>query len=124
VADVEEWPAQWLRGVLELAALAVIADGPTYGYEIARRLGDAGLGTIKGGTLYPLLARLQDDGAISAQWQEGPSGPGRKYFSLTATGAHRLHGEGRRWIDFVTRATSLLTPVTSRADDNNLEERQ
>jgi PadR family transcriptional regulator PadR len=39
--------------------LGVLAAGPTYGYAIAQSLEEAGLGTVRGGTLYSLLARLQ-----------------------------------------------------------------
>ncbi len=55
-----------MRGVLSLCVLRVVADGPTYGYAIAARLADAGLGTVKGGTLYPLLTRLQTEGLVSS----------------------------------------------------------
>ena len=52
--DEERWPAEWLRGVLELCVLAVVAEGETYGYAVISRLREAGLGTVKGGTLYPV----------------------------------------------------------------------
>ena len=39
----EMWPTEWLRGVLELAVLRTLADGPTYGYALASRLADEGL---------------------------------------------------------------------------------
>src|SRR5690625_7349935 len=57
--DVTPYPSEWLRGVLELCVLRVLADGATYGYAIAAELAQAGLGEIKGGTLYPLLGRLE-----------------------------------------------------------------
>ena len=40
----QEWPAEWLRGVLELCVLRAVADGPTYGYQISARLEQGGLG--------------------------------------------------------------------------------
>ncbi len=52
------WPSEWLRGVLDLCVLRVLADGPTYGYAITTELARRGFGTVKGGTLYPLLGRL------------------------------------------------------------------
>ena len=55
----QPWPSEWLRGVLEVCVLRVLADGATYGYAIASRLTDGGLGGVKGGTLYPLLSRLE-----------------------------------------------------------------
>jgi PadR family transcriptional regulator PadR len=48
-----------LRGVLELCVLGALRGGPSYGYALAQSLEQAGLGTVKGGTLYPLLGRLE-----------------------------------------------------------------
>ncbi|MBB2903019.1 PadR family transcriptional regulator PadR [Kineococcus radiotolerans] len=104
----EPWPAQWLRGVLDLAVLAVIARGQTYGYRIGNDLRELGLGTVKGGTLYPLLARLEEIGAVATTWREGESGPGRKWYEITPTGRDRLLQEGARWRTFA-RLTSELT---------------
>jgi PadR family transcriptional regulator PadR len=103
------WPPQWLRGVLELAVLAVVDRGETYGYRIAADLEDAGFGVVKGGTLYPLLARLEEDGAVSATWRESPSGPGRKWYSTTPAGRRRLHDQAESWRAFA-RLTSDLLP--------------
>lgn len=103
------WPAQWLRGVLELAVLAVIDRGETYGYRIAADLEEAGFGVVKGGTLYPLLARLEEDGAVTAAWRESESGPGRKWYSTTPAGRARLHDQSGAWRLFA-RLTSDLLP--------------
>lgn len=105
----DRWPAEWLRGVLSVSVLAIIAEGDTYGYAIAQRLDEAGLGRIKGGTLYPLLGRHEENGLIASRWQQGDGGPGRKVFSLTAGGRraaraaprglgrlHRDHGRADR----------------------------
>ena len=59
-----QWPTEWLRGVLEVCVLRIISRGPTYGYAIASELTSAGLGTLKGGTLYPLLARCEQAGIV------------------------------------------------------------
>src|SRR5690625_898005 len=88
--DVTPYPSEWLRGVLELCVLRVLADGATYGYAIAAELAQAGLGEIKGGTLYPLLGRLEKNALVTAEWRAGEGGPGRKYFALTAAGRAEL----------------------------------
>ena len=53
--------SEWLRGVLGLCVLRTMADGPAYGYAIAPEPAQAGLGDVKGGTLHPLLARLEQN---------------------------------------------------------------
>ena len=61
----DRWPGEWMRGVLSLCVLRVVADGPTYGYAIAARLAEAGLGSVKGGTLYPILVEAFTGDQIS-----------------------------------------------------------
>ena len=109
--DEQQWPADWLRGVLPLCVLAVVAEGPTYGYAVAQRLHDAGLGTIKGGTLYPVLTRLEQEGLLRSSWREGEGGPGRKYFALTAAGRSGLDDRTTAWRVFTDRAARVLDPV-------------
>lgn len=111
------WPGEWLRGVLDVCVLAVLADGPTYGYAIAARLDELGLGQVKGGTLYPLLARLEQGGHVTTQWRPGDGGPGRKYFALTASGHAELAERGRAWHEFAALTASITsTTTTSRGN--------
>lgn len=81
--------------------LGVLADEPTYGYAIAARLEAAGLGVVKGGTLYPLLARLELEHLVESSWSAGDGGPGRKYFALTAHGRTELASRAHLWDRFV-----------------------
>ena len=55
----EERQTQLLRGVLDLCALAVMAEEPVYGYELTKRLHSRGLSTVGEGSVYPLLGRLE-----------------------------------------------------------------
>ena len=63
--STDPWPGEWLRGVLDVCVLAVLAEGTTYGYAISARLDELGLGAVKGGTLYPLLTRLEQAGLVT-----------------------------------------------------------
>ncbi|MGO4103628.1 PadR family transcriptional regulator [Leifsonia sp. YAF41] len=107
--DRENWPSGWLRGVIELAVLAIASEGETYGYVLGVRLAEAGLGTVKGGTLYPILNRLEEGGALAAEWRPGDGGPGRKYYVITEAGQQRLTSERQHWLTFSGRATSIIT---------------
>lgn len=100
--------AQWLRGVLDLCVLGVLADGEYYGYAIAQRLEQAGLGHIKGGTLYPLLARLEEAGLVTSRWTAGEQGPGRKYYTLTQQGHHTFQEQAEDWISFAEHIATLV----------------
>lgn len=108
-------PSEWLRGVLELCVLRVMAEGPTYGYAIAADLAASGFGDIKGGTLYPLLARLEKNALVTVEWRTGEGGPGRKYFTLTTAGRTQLDAGLAQWDVFSTRVTDHLSGTrTSR----------
>lgn len=113
VDEASPWPGEWMRGVLTLCVLAVVDEGRTYGYAIAARLAEAGLGTVKGGTLYPILGRLEHDGLVASTWGAGESGPGRKFFEATPLGREHLAERTARWDDFVDRAGSLLHHSTA-----------
>lgn len=96
--------AAWQRASLQLLVLSTLATAPRHGYGIAQVLVSAGLQPIKGGQLYPALVRLEDEGAIEAQWEESGPGPARKVYHLTAAGRARLeqlHAEWRTFIDAV-----------------------
>lgn len=110
--DQRTWPAEWLRGVLELGALGVLARGKTYGYLIAQALEEAGLGAVKGGTLYPLLGRLERDGFVTSSWEAGDGGPGRKYLQLTPEGHEELRRRSAQWHEFVAGAARLIPAPT------------
>lgn len=106
------WPSDWMRSILSLAVLAVVAEGETYGYAVAQRLQQAGLGTVKGGTLYPALTRLEEDGLLASNWQAGDGGPGRKYFAITPDGLAELHRRADDWTTFTEQAARLLPSRT------------
>lgn len=94
---------QLKKGVLELVVLGVVAEKPTYGYELLSTL-DArskGLFHLKEGTLYPVLYRLEDDGLVAATWREmeGRANP-KKYYSITELGKKELPKLQTMWEQF------------------------
>ena len=95
--------------MLSPCVLAVVADDETYGYAIAQRLQAAGLGTVKGGTLYPVLTRLEAEGLVASSRREGDAGPGRKFFTVTPAGRAHLEERSREWAVFVTRAAGVIS---------------
>lgn len=108
-----------MRGVLDVAVLAVLSKGPTYGYAIATELLDAGLGVIKGGTLYPLLGRLEDAGHVEVEWRPGEGGPGRKFYTLTDDGYHHARRQARAWADFTCTTSGVTEALTMSESKGN-----
>jgi PadR family transcriptional regulator PadR len=105
---------QWLRGVLELCVLGLLAKGESYGYELAQSLEAAGLGQIQGGTLYPVLLRLQRTGLVTASWRDGDAGPARKYYRMTEAGAEKLRHSAADWQAFAGGVGAILEEVTTQ----------
>lgn len=88
--------------------LRVIADGPTYGYAIAEVLARSGFGTVKGGTLYPLLSRLESSGLVEVEWRAGEGGPERKYYRITREGLRAHQASAASWRRFAQATTAFL----------------
>jgi PadR family transcriptional regulator, regulatory protein PadR len=110
----QERRAQWLRGVLDLCVLAMLARGESYGYELSQSLEAAGLGPIQGGTLYPVLLRLQRSGLVTAHWQEGVAGPARKYYRISRTGSQTLRLVAGDWNAFAGGVGAVLREVMAQ----------
>ena len=104
------WPSSWTRAALELCVLSVVGETEnTHGYDVARRLQSSGLGDIKGGTLYPVLSRLEEQGLTRTWWVEGAGGPGRKLIAITPEGQQALEIRASQWRDWSSRVERLLT---------------
>lgn len=109
------WPAEWLRGALGVCVLHVVAAGPTYGYAIASALADAGFGQVKGGTLYPLLTRLESAGLVEVEWRAGEGGPGRKFYSLTDAGRREHQQQTADWLEFGELSRNFLSTTSQES---------
>jgi PadR family transcriptional regulator PadR len=102
----ESLQIQLKKGVLEMCVLALLSKGDNYAYEIASRMAEAvGMGE---GTIYPLMRRMQNDGLVSTYLQESGSGPPRKYYKLTKSGANALKSQVSEWIGFETAVRKFL----------------
>jgi len=100
--------SQLLKGVLDLAVLAVVAEEDAYGYDIVRRLRDAGLDDVGDASVYGTLRRLFRAGALSSYVVPSDEGPHRKYYAVTATGRDALRKGTRTWRHFADVLDGLL----------------
>ena len=92
-----EHSSQLLKGVLDMCLLALIAEDPSYGYEMADKLQNRGLELVSEGSIYPLLSRLQKRGYIDGYFVESPGGPPRKYYRIKPSGTERLTRWAGEW---------------------------
>ncbi len=91
------WETQLRKGLVELAVLAAIGQGETYGYRIVDQLGRLEGLELTESTIYPVLTRLARDGFLAVRTAESPAGPTRRYYRLTREGQVRLRRMAENW---------------------------
>jgi PadR family transcriptional regulator, regulatory protein PadR len=105
--DIENQKSQMRKGILEFCTLLTISRKKKYATEIIGELREADLIVVEG-TLYPLLSRLRHDGLLSYRWEESPSGPPRKYYTLTDKGEETLKSLKETWSTLSESITTLI----------------
>jgi PadR family transcriptional regulator PadR len=88
---------QLRKGILELAILTILSENEGYGYNIVETLKNNEI-QIAEGTVYPILSRLKNEGAVSYRWEESLKGPPRKYYFLTDQGCELLRVLKAEWL--------------------------
>jgi PadR family transcriptional regulator PadR len=89
--------SQFLHGVLDLCLLAVMEEGPAYGYEMTKRLRARGLSIVGEGSIYPLLGRLEREGLVETYRAASNGGPPRKYYRPSREGRLALADGVSEW---------------------------
>ena len=101
--------SQLLKGVLDLAVLAVLSDEDGYGYDVVRRLRQAGLDEVGDASVYGTLRRLYSSGALTSYVVPSDEGPHRKYYGINAQGRAMLDAQRKDWHEFAGTMSRLLT---------------
>ena len=88
------------QGTLALMVLKTLdVLGPLHGYGIARRIeqisGDRL--AVNQGTLYPVLLRLEQEGAVASEWSASENNRRARFYRLTRAGRTLLRAEKRDW---------------------------
>jgi len=99
-SDAMKQKTDVLQGTLGLMVLKTLdVLGPLHGYGVARRIeqisGD--LLTVNQGTLYPVLLRLEQEGAIASEWGASENNRRARFYRLTRSGRKLLETETRDW---------------------------
>lgn len=94
---------EWKKGSAELLVLSLLEDQSRHGYDISKliRIRSGGALQFHVTSLYPLLHRLEEEGAIEGRWVEKPDQRRRRYYSLTPQGRKVLRSKRQSWKDFV-----------------------
>ena len=90
------------QGTLALMVLKTLnAMGPQHGYGIARRIeqtSDDRL-SINHGTLYPILLKLEQEGAIVSEWGVSDNNRRARYYRITRAGQKQLAATVSQWTE-------------------------
>ncbi|MGD0220798.1 MAG: PadR family transcriptional regulator [Terriglobia bacterium] len=98
------------QGTLDLLILKTLALEPQHGWAISDRIEQISKDvlSIKQGSLYPALHRIERRGWIKAKW--GTSGNNRraKYYELTKSGRKQLEAEESTWRKLTAAVGQIL----------------
>ncbi|MEM1125780.1 MAG: PadR family transcriptional regulator [Bacteroidota bacterium] len=108
-------PKALVAASLKPFLLSILAETPSYGYEIIQRVHALTDGEVRWttGTLYPVLHSLENKGLLESFWRPADSGPDRKYYRLTPAGQRALATEKQQWLQVHQALTALWGPAPS-----------
>lgn len=99
------------KGVLEILVLKLLENDEKYGYQLITELKEKSgeLFSLKEGTLYPILYRLEEDGLVTSKWSV-PKGKelSKKYYKISDAGLETLQGTVALWKNFSERVNLIL----------------
>ena len=106
----DRFSQQLKKGILEMLVLETVCKGSTYGYELLTSLKEKSneLFTLKEGTLYPILYRLEEGGMIQSSWSQGDGriAP-KKMYSATERGQQERQRRWQIWETFSDTVNSF-----------------
>ncbi len=105
---MSHWETQVRKGLVELAVLATIARGETYGYRIVEQLQKLEGLQFTESTVYPVLTRLARERLLAIRVEPSPAGPARRYYRLTTSGEQRFGQMAESWKSVATSLSGLL----------------
>lgn len=99
-----------LQGTLDLLILKALSTASLHGWDVAKRIAVVSKDrlSLKQGSLYPALHRLESRGLIEAEWGVSEAGRAAKFYRLTRAGRRELEHERESWESFAAAMASVL----------------
>src|SRR5580693_8716372 len=101
------------QGTLALMVLKTLETmGAQHGYGLARRIEQVSqdLLAVNQGTLYPVLIKLEQEGAISSEWGVSDNNRRARFYTLTKAGRKQLLAESKHWRQTTEIIDRFFTP--------------
>lgn len=107
---MEKVRKELLQGTLDLLILKALSTASLHGWDIAKRIALVSKDrlSLKQGSLYPALHRLESRGWIEAEWGVSEAGRSAKFYKLTTDGRTQLTTETEHWLSFASAMASVL----------------
>ena len=107
---MEKVRKELLQGTLDLLILKALSTASLHGWDISKRIAVVSKDrlSLKQGSLYPALHRLEGRGWIDSSWGVSDAGRSAKFYRLTPTGLTQLESEKEHWLSFASAMTSVL----------------
>ncbi len=107
---MEKVRKELLQGTLDLLILKSLSATSLHGWDIAKRIAVVSRDrlSLKQGSLYPALHRLEGRGWIEAEWGVSDAGRSAKFYRLTRAGRRQLEEEITHWESFAAAMTAVL----------------
>ena len=92
------------RNFLRPCLLLLIAEAPSYGYDLLVRLEELGFRHVDPGMLYRSLRTMEQEGLVRSSWQGSEIGPPRRTYQLSDEGQDWLHA----WTGSLREITRII----------------
>lgn len=102
-----------LQGTLDLLILKTLRLESTHGWGISQRIQQLSqdvLG-VNQGSLYPALARLEEQGLVAAEWGISDNNRKARFYSLTKAGRRQLETETAHWLKMSAAINRIVEAV-------------
>lgn len=109
---IERYERQMKKGVLEILVLKLLGENEKYGYQLISELKERseGLFSLKEGTLYPILYRLEEEGLVTSRWSQAQGKEAaKKYYQISDTGKIVLEDTVQLWKLFSDKVNLILS---------------
>lgn len=107
----EKYERQMKKGVLDMLVLQLLTEEKKYGYQLIMELREKSdnIFSLKEGTLYPILYRLEDEGMVESRWSEAENKQiPRKYYLMTEKGRQVLEEMYQSWRQITEGISKLM----------------
>jgi transcriptional regulator len=107
---MDKFRNELLQGTLDLLILRTLSNASLHGWDIAKRISIVSNDrlSLKQGSLYPALHRLEGRGWVEAEWGISDAGRSAKFYRLTRAGKKQLELEKAHWLSFADAMASVL----------------